>query len=116
MLRFSNGLTVYLSGDTGVISEQETLIQHHFHANLAVLNIGDVFTTGPIEAAYVINDLVKPAAVIPSHANEAATKDGKLLPNSKTAAFKDAVHVPVYLPLSGKTMAFDGNGKCTGGC
>jgi L-ascorbate metabolism protein UlaG (beta-lactamase superfamily) len=116
VLRFSNGLTVYLSGDTGVIADQEAVIQREFHAKLAVLNIGDVFTTGPATAAYVINDLVKPAAVIPSHANEAATKDGKLLPNTRTAAFKEAVHIPVYLPLSGKTMEFDADGKCTGGC
>jgi hypothetical protein len=57
-----------------------------------------------------------PAAVIPSHANEAATKDSKLLPDTKTAAFKAAVHVPTYLPLSGKTMKFDANGKCAAGC
>jgi L-ascorbate metabolism protein UlaG (beta-lactamase superfamily) len=116
VLRFSTGLTVYLSGDTGVIADQEAVIQREFHAKLAVLNIGDVFTTGPAAAAYVINDLVKPNAVIPSHANEGATKDGKLLPNTKTAAFKAAIHVPMYLPLSGKTMEFDANGKCTGGC
>ena len=116
VLRFSNGLTVYLSGDTGVIADQEAVIQREFHAKLAVLNIGDVFTTGPAAAAYVIDELVKPNAVIPSHANEAATKDGQLLPSTKTAAFKAAVHVPVYLPLSGKTMTFDAEGKCTGGC
>jgi L-ascorbate metabolism protein UlaG (beta-lactamase superfamily) len=116
VLRFSNGLTVYLSGDTGMIADQDLVIRREFHAKLAVMNIGDVYTTGPIDAAYVIDKLVKPNAVIPSHANEAATKDGKLLPNSKTAAFKAAVHVPVYLPLSGRTMDFDADGKCTAGC
>jgi L-ascorbate metabolism protein UlaG (beta-lactamase superfamily) len=116
VLRFSNGLTVYLSGDTGVIADQDRVVRGEFHAKLAVLNIGDVFTTGPTEAAYVINELVKPNAVIASHANEAATKGGKLLPNTRTATFKAAVHVPVYLPLSGKTMDFNAAGKCTGGC
>src|SRR6185312_7744708 len=116
VLRFSSGLTVYLSGDTGVIADQELVVQRQFHAKLAVLNIGDVFTTGPTEAAYVINELVKPNAVIASHANETATKDGKLLPNTRTATFKSATHVPVYLPLSGKTMSFNADGKCTGGC
>jgi len=116
VLRFSNGLTVYLSGDTGVIADQERVVRGEFQAKLAVLNIGDVFTTGPVEAAYVINELVKPNAVIASHANEAATKDGKLLPNTKTTTFKAGVQVPVYLPLSGRTMTFDAEGKCTGGC
>lgn len=116
VLRFSNGLTAYLSGDTGVIADQDLVIRREFHPKLAVLNIGGVNTTGPREAAYVINELVKPNAVIPSHANEAATRGGKLLPNSKTAAFKAAVHVPVYLPLSGRTMEFSADGKCTAGC
>jgi L-ascorbate metabolism protein UlaG (beta-lactamase superfamily) len=116
VLRFSNGLTVYLSGDTGVISEQETVVHDELHAKLAVMNIGGGFSTGPQEAAYVINDLVKANSVIASHANEEATKNGKILPNSKTAAFKKASKVPVYASLSGKTMEFDTDGKCTGGC
>jgi L-ascorbate metabolism protein UlaG (beta-lactamase superfamily) len=116
VLRFSNGLTVYLSGDTGVTAEQDLVVRQQFGAKLAVINIGGTFTTGPKEAAYVINELVKPNEVIPSHANEVATKDGKLQPNTKTATFKEAVKVPVRVPLSGKTIEFDGDGKCVAGC
>lgn len=116
VLRFSNGLTVYLSGDTGVISDQEFVVRRQLHAKLVVMNIGGVFSTGPIEGAYVINDLVKPNSVIPSHANEGATKDGKVIPHSKTATFIAATHVPSHVPLSGKTMQFNADGKCTGGC
>lgn len=116
VVRFSNGLTVYLSGDTGVIADQARVVRDQLHAKLAVMNIGGVFSTGPQEAAYVMNELVKPNAVIASHANEAATKNGKIMPPTKTAAFKAATHVPVYASLSGKTMEFDGQGKCTGGC
>jgi len=116
VLRFSNGLTVYLSGDTGVTAEQKNVVHDEFGAKLVVMNIGGIFSTGPKEAAYVINDLVKPNAVIASHANEEATKGGKILPKSKTAAFKQATKVPVYASLSGKTMEFDKDGKCTSGC
>lgn len=116
VLRFSNGLTAYLSGDTGVISEQKTVIHDELHANLVVMNIGGAFSTGPKEAAYVMNELVEPNSVIASHANEAATKNGKILPGTKTAAFKAATKAPVYASLSGKTMEFDGKGKCVGGC
>lgn len=116
VLTFSNGLVAYLSGDTGITAEQDTVIRGHYKAKLAVLNIGDTFTTGPLEAAYVINDLVKPASVIPSHANEVATKGGKVLPGTKTETFAKAVKVPVYIPLSDKTMEFDSNGKCAAGC
>jgi L-ascorbate metabolism protein UlaG (beta-lactamase superfamily) len=116
VLKFSNGLVAYLSGDTGITGEQERVVRGHYGAKLAVMNIGDNFTTGPAEAAYVINDLVKPNTVIPSHVNEVGTKGGKVVPGSKTDTFIKAVKVPAHIPLSGKTMEFDETGKCVGGC
>jgi L-ascorbate metabolism protein UlaG (beta-lactamase superfamily) len=116
VLTFSNGLVVYLSGDTGITAEQKTVIGDYYRPRLAIINIGDTFTTGPREAAHVVNDLVRPASVIPSHANEAATQDGAVLPGTRTAEFSAAVYVPVHLPLSGRTMTFNGAGRCTEGC
>jgi L-ascorbate metabolism protein UlaG (beta-lactamase superfamily) len=116
VLRFSNGLAVYLSGDTGITADMDRVVRDYYHAKLAVMNIGDGFTTGPAEAAYVINDLVKPNSVIASHANEAGTEGGKVRAGTKTEAFIKATKVPVHVPLSGKTMEFDANGKCTAGC
>jgi L-ascorbate metabolism protein UlaG (beta-lactamase superfamily) len=116
VLTFSNGLVVYLSGDTGHTADQERIVRGHYKARLAVMNIGDGFSTGPREAAYVINELVKPAAVIASHANEVATQGGKVVAGSKTDTFMKAVTVPVHVPLSGRTMAFDAAGKCVTGC
>ena len=116
VLRFSNGLVAYLSGDTGITADQELVVRSHYNAKLVVMNIGDGFTTGPVETAYVINDLVKPASVIASHANEVGTVSGKVRLGSKTEAFAKAVKVPVHVPLSGKTMEFDASGKCTAGC
>jgi L-ascorbate metabolism protein UlaG (beta-lactamase superfamily) len=116
VLTFSNGLVVYLSGDTGVTAEQETVVRRQYAAKLAVMNIGDTFTTGPKEAAYVVNELVQPGAVIASHANEAATKGGKVIPGTRTYSFVQASKVPVHLPLSGRTMRFDASGRCIEGC
>ncbi len=116
VLKFSNGLVTYLSGDTGITADQDLVVRGHYGAKLAVMNIGDGFSTGPVEAAYVINDLVKPASVIASHANEVGTVNGKVRTGSKTEAFMKAVKVPVHIPLSGKTMAFDSAGNCTAGC
>lgn len=116
VLTFSNGLSVYLSGDTGVIADQDLVVRRFYKPQLAVMNIGGTFSTGPQEAAYVINDLVKPNSVIASHANEASTKDGKLLPGSKTLEFKKSVKIPTYVPLSGKTMEFNAVGNCVAGC
>ncbi len=116
VLKFSNGLVAYLSGDTGIMAAQEKVVRDHYHAKLAVMNIGDNFTTGPTEAAYVINDLVKPNSVIASHANEVATTGGKVVTGSKTEAFIKAVKVSAHIALSGKTMEFDSLGKCVAGC
>lgn len=116
ILTFSNGLVVYLSGDTGITAEQDVVVRRHYQAKLAVINIGDVFTTGPTEAAYVINDLVQPVAVIASHANEAATKGGKVLPGTRTEAFVKQTRAPVHVPLSGVTLSFDSGGRCVANC
>ena len=116
VLTFSNGLVVYLSGDTGITAEQDSVVRGHYGAKLVVMNIGDTFTTGPNEAAYVVNELIKPAAVIASHANEAATQGGKVIAGTKTETFIKASAVPVHLPLSGRTMEFDRDGNCVSGC
>lgn len=116
VLTFSNGLVTYLSGDTGILADQERVVRDHYHAKLAVMNMGDGFTTGPAEAAYVINDLVKPASVILSHANEVGTVGGKVRAGSKTEAFLKAVKVPAHVPLSDKTLEFDAGGLCIAGC
>ncbi len=116
VLRFSNGLVVYLSGDTGVTAEQDTVIRRFLGAQLAVMNIGGIFSTGPEEAAYVIDELVKPKAVIASHANEEATENGKVKSGTKTQTFIEASRTPVHLPLSGRTLEFDETGTCVAGC
>lgn len=116
VVTFSNGLVVYLSGDTGVTAEQETVVGNQYGAELVVMNIGDTFTTGPTEAAYVIDELIQPNSVIASHANEEATSGGNVLPDTRTAMFMEATQTPVYVPLSGQVMSFDGDGQCTAGC
>ncbi len=116
VITFSNGLVVYLSGDTGVTAEQETVVAGQYGAELVVINIGDTFTTGPAEAAYVIDELIQPTAAIASHANEAATEGGAVLPETRTATFIDATETPVYVPLSGSAMSFDAEGNCSEGC
>ena len=116
ILRFSNGLVAYLSGDTGMTAEQEVVVRGFYGAHLVVINIGDTFTNGPAEAAYVVNDLVLPVSVIPSHANEAATSGGQVIDGTRTAQFRDLAKMPVHIPLSGNTMEFDAGGTCVAGC
>ena len=115
VVKFSNGLVVYLSSDTAVFGDMKTVIHDYHKANLAVINLGPnpgLFQSG----AYAINDLLKPASVIFTHANEAATEGGKLKANTQTAALIKQVKAPSYLAISERTMEFDGKGKCVSGC
>ena len=116
VVKFTNGLVLYLSGDTGMHTDMRTIV-HDFHkANLAMLNLGPT-AVSPDAAAHIINELVKPVAVIASHPNEAVTEGGKLMPSTRMKVFIDLVKDrPVYLALSGKTMEFDANAKCVAGC
>jgi len=116
VLTFSNGLVTYLSGDTGITAEQETVVKNHYQAKLVVLNIGDTFTTGPKEAAWVVNELIKPESVIASHANQPSTSKGKMIEGTRLAEFMKLSKANVHVPLSERTMSFDKKGNCTSGC
>ncbi len=112
VLTFTNRLKVYLTGDTGLTSDMRTIVRGFYGAQLVVFNIGDIFTTGPEEAAFAVTKLIQPNAVIPSHANEVATTGGVVNPGTHTARFIELVgDIPVSVPLSGVTMEFDGNGQ-----
>jgi L-ascorbate metabolism protein UlaG (beta-lactamase superfamily) len=116
VVKFSNGLVAYLSGDTGIHTEMKTVVNEYHHANLAVLNLGPSAVTNA-SAAYAMNELVKPATVILSHPNEAVTEGGKLRPASRAAGLiKLLKGVTPQLSLSGRTMEFDGKGHCQAGC
>jgi L-ascorbate metabolism protein UlaG (beta-lactamase superfamily) len=116
VIRFTNGLVAYLSGDTGLHAEMQVVERDFYHANLMELNFG-ASALSPEGAAYAVNELVRPASVIVNHVNEAATSGGKVRPDTRTAAFMALVKGrPVYPALSGKTIEFDGSGKCVAGC
>ncbi len=116
VITFTNGLTVYLSGDTGQTSDMKEVVRKVYKANLAVINIGDNFTTGTEEAAYAVNKLIRPKAVIMSHANEVATTGGKVNQGTRTEKFLSLLEMPGYVPLSGRIMQFDGEAQCVAGC
>ena len=91
-------------------------IVNDFHkANLTLLNLGPNAMTA-LSGAHAVNELIRPAAVIATHVNESATSDGKLKPSSRTAAFVKLSKRAVHLAISGRTMEFDGSGKCVAGC
>jgi L-ascorbate metabolism protein UlaG (beta-lactamase superfamily) len=116
VIKFTNGLTAYLSGDTGIHTEMKTVVNEFHRANLALLNLGT--SAGTVaSSAHAMNELVRPASVILSHPNEAVTEGGKLRPASRAAAvIKQLKGVTPQLAISGRTMEFDGQGRCVAGC
>ena len=133
VITFTNGLKVYLSGDTGWTHEMDSILKRFFGVNLVVMNISDSFVTGPAEAAFAIS-LIQPTAVIPSHANEVATTNGILNRGTRTDQFINLIseldreelnegrdksesrRVQVHIPRSGITMQFTGDAQCVSGC
>jgi len=61
VIRFTNGLVVYLSGDTGMHTEMKTVVHDYHKANLMVLNLGYSALNAPA-AGHIANDLVAPAS------------------------------------------------------
>jgi hypothetical protein len=117
VLTFTNGLRVYLTGDTGPTSDMALIVRDFYHPNLVVVNVDGVNSMGPEEAAYAMKQLVQPVAVIPSHSEEGVTTNGVVSPDSRTAQFMQMLgDMPAYVPLSGKTMEFDGGANCLAGC
>jgi len=116
VVKFSNGLSAYLSGDTGIHTEMKTVVNEFHKANLAVLNLGPSAGT-VLSGAHAMNELVRPNAVILTHPNEAVTEGGKLRPASRTAALTKLLKGSTpHLAISGRTMEFDGKAKCVNGC
>lgn len=115
VIRFTNGLVAYLSGDTGIHTEMKTVVNEYHRANLAVFNLGLSAGTNA-SVAQSLNELVRPASVLLTHPNEAVTEGGKLRPASRAAALVKMLKAPAHLAISGRTMEFDGKGKCVAGC
>jgi hypothetical protein len=120
VLQFTNGLSVYLTGDTGIFGDMGHVIARFYNPNLMVINIGPgglgPTSLGPRDAVTVVRELVRPTTVIPSHVQEAATSGGVVRSGTVTDLFVSSVRglTNVALALSDVTLAFDGEGRCVG--
>jgi L-ascorbate metabolism protein UlaG (beta-lactamase superfamily) len=65
VLRFSNGFTIYNTGDTAVTMDMK-IVHDLYKPNLVILPIGDFYTMGAEQAAYALN-LLKPQFAIGGH-------------------------------------------------
>ncbi len=65
VMRFENGTTVYVAGDTALFGDMR-LIAELYRPTIAFLPIGDVYTMGPAQAATAC-EWLKVAYVVPMH-------------------------------------------------
>jgi L-ascorbate metabolism protein UlaG (beta-lactamase superfamily) len=116
VIRFTTGLSVYLTGDTGMFGDMEAIIGRFYKPQLVILNMSDAVTLGPNEAAFTITHLVRPTTVMPTHVNEQATTGGAAASGTRVDLFMRLVGgaADVVLPLSGVTRFFDAEGRCIG--
>jgi len=66
ILQLENGYTIWHMGDTGVFGDM-AWIAEYYQPNLVLAPIGGHYTMDPQHAAYAINDLIEPDAVVPIH-------------------------------------------------
>ena len=112
ILRFTNGLSVLWTGDSGLIGDWAVQSQF-YQPNLAVVHMGDIFTMGPDEAAFAVLNLIKPKMVIPEHANQVSTSGGVVIPGTRVARLISQLPAAaVIVPLSGVPISCDGSGSC----
>jgi L-ascorbate metabolism protein UlaG (beta-lactamase superfamily) len=116
IMRFTNGLTVLWTGDSGLIGDWATQAQF-YGVNLAVVHGGDLFTMGPDEAAFAVSQLIKPRSVIPEHFNQVSTSGGRVNAGTRLERFIQQLRGPsrsrVIVPLSGVPISCDGQGNCS---
>ncbi|CEA00758.1 Hydroxyacylglutathione hydrolase [Jeotgalicoccus saudimassiliensis] len=60
---------VYVTGDTGLFGDMELIAKRNGPIDICFIPIGDHFTMGIDDAAYAVNELIKPTVVVPVHFN-----------------------------------------------
>jgi L-ascorbate metabolism protein UlaG (beta-lactamase superfamily) len=115
VVRFTNGLVVYLTGDTAVHADMKTVIADFHKPNAMVLNLGQSAITSA-SGAYIANEVVRPANRDHLAPQRGGVVGGKARPGSRTAEISGMLRSPVVLALSGRTMELDGQGRCVAGC
>ena len=118
---FTNGLTAYLTGDTGLFGDMSQLIAKFYNPGLMVINIGPggngPTALGAEDAAMVVQHWIRPNDRDAVACRRAGHVGGGLQANTRTELFSaqnTRSLTDVVLPISDVTLTFDGNGRCIG--
>ena len=97
------------------------MIGRLYHPGLVVINVADPAVMGPDEAAFVVQQYLRPQTVLLTHVNEQATSGGRLIGGTRADRFTrllrgagDGAHIEVAYAVSDMTQSFDGEGRRNG--
>jgi L-ascorbate metabolism protein UlaG (beta-lactamase superfamily) len=101
VVTLENGATIYFAGDTGPTMDMQ-IVGDLYRPDVSVLPIGDLYTMGPREAAYVMR-LLRSPFVVPAHYGTfpALTGTPEALRNELA---KQGVQAQVIAPKPGETV------------
>jgi L-ascorbate metabolism protein UlaG (beta-lactamase superfamily) len=107
IIELENGFRIYHAGDTAVFGDMK-LIGERYRPDLALVPIGGNFTMDPVDAAWAVNEMIKPKAVIPMHygANPLAKGTAKEFAAAMAAGGANQGAVRVLIALPGQPLGF----------
>jgi L-ascorbate metabolism protein UlaG (beta-lactamase superfamily) len=102
IIELENGFRIYFAGDTGVFGDMK-LIGERYKPDLALVPIGGFTTMDPVDAAWAVNEFIKPRFVIPMHygTNPAAKGTAKEFVDAMAAG-----PVKVMVAVPGVALSF----------
>lgn len=101
VVTLENGATLYFAGDTGPTMDMQ-IVGDLYRPDVSVLPIGDLYTMGPREAAYVMR-LLRSRWVVPCHYGTFPALTGT--PEALRAELeKQGVEAEVVAPKPGQTL------------
>jgi len=102
IIEMENGFKIWHMGDTGLFSDMK-FISEYYKPDLVLTPIGGNFTMGPEDAAFALNNWIKPKTMIPMHYNSNPMTPGTLA--EFQAAMKGST-VKIVPMTEGQTVEF----------
>lgn len=102
IIELENGFRIYHAGDTAVFGDMKW-IGDRYKPDLALVPIGGNFTMDPVDAAWAVNELIRPKTVLPMHYGANPLAKGTA-PQFSAAMSGSPVRVVVAVP--GQALRF----------
>lgn len=103
IIELENGFRIYHAGDTALFGDMR-LIGERYKPDLALVPIGGNFTMDPADAAWAVNEMLKPRHVIPMHYGANPLARGTAQEFGRALGEKSPVKL--HVPSPGQALSF----------